>query len=510
MSVSIPGSMAWFAVHELRLAWREAQAMLTGGRPERLRKVAIGVGVFVAFMHVVAYFVLRRVAGAGVANDLPTLVAVTAGVMLSGSAILSQAMESVTRTFYTRSDLELILSSPVRAHRLFAVRIGAIALSVGAMSLLFMGPFIDVLAWQSGAHWLGAYGVILAVALVATALAVALTALMFQIIGPKRARLVAQISAAVIGGLFVIGLQIAALFSTGTMSRLSFLQSEFVLAHAPSLDSVVWWPARAALGDASLMPVVGLLSVIVFAVTTAFFAPRFANFVVAASGVSRGAAQTHGAERAFRVQAPSGALRRKERLLLIRDPWLLSQSLLQLLYLLPPALMLWHSFGSDSGVAVILVPVLVMSAGQLAGGLAWLTLCGEDAPDLVLTAPVPTAQLLRAKVEAVMQCVAVVFCPFAAALALSSLSAAVIAVLGVFASAASASAIQFWFRAQAKRSQFRRRHTSSRIATLSEAFSSISWAGTAAVAASGNWLAVVLAAISAGILLIVKALAASR
>ncbi len=43
--------------------------------------------------------------------------------------MLSQAMESVTRAFYARSDLDLILSSPVVARRVFAVRIAAMALS---------------------------------------------------------------------------------------------------------------------------------------------------------------------------------------------------------------------------------------------------------------------------------------------------------------------------------------------------------------------------------------------
>jgi ABC-2 type transport system permease protein len=203
-------------------------------------------------------------------------------------------------------------------------------------------------------------------------------------------------------------------------------------------------------------------------------------------------------------------LRRKERTLLVRDPWLLSQSLMQLLYLLPPALMLWHSYGDDAGVGVVLVPVLVMSAGQLAGGLAWLTLCGEDAPDLVLTAPVPERLLLRAKIEAVMQCIAVVFLPFVVALIALSPGVAAAAAFGIAASAASATAIQFWFRAQAKRSQFRRRHTSSRIATLSEAFASIAWAGTAAIAAAGGWAAAVLALIPIGILFTVKSMAGAR
>src|SRR5690348_9019449 len=108
----------------------------------------------------------------------------------------------------------MILASPCPAHRLFALRAGAIGLSVSVMSLLFVGPFIDVLAWRNGPRWLAAYGVMVAVSLVATASATALTATLFQTVGPKRTRLLAQIAAAVIGGIFVIGLQLAAMFST--------------------------------------------------------------------------------------------------------------------------------------------------------------------------------------------------------------------------------------------------------------------------------------------------------
>ncbi|RYX87410.1 MAG: permease, partial [Bradyrhizobiaceae bacterium] len=46
----------------------------------------------------------------------------------------------------------------------------------------------------------------------------------------------------------------------------------------------------------------------------------------------------------------------------------------------------------------------------------------------------------------------------------------------------SATCIQLWYRVQARRSQFRRRQTSSRIATFAEAFSSIGWAATAVLA----------------------------
>ena len=124
-----------------------------------------------------------------------------------------------------------------------------------------------------------------------------------------------------------------------------------------------------------------------------------------------------------------------------------------------------------------------MTAGQLAGGLAWLTISGEDAPDLVGSAPVSRSRLLRAKIEVVLQSVGFELLPFAAALSLVSLRQAILVMLGSAAAASSSTAIQLWFRSQSKRSHFRRRHTSSRIATFSEALVSITWAaaGTAAL-----------------------------
>jgi ABC-2 type transport system permease protein len=189
-------------------------------------------------------------------------------------------------------------------------------------------------------------------------------------------------------------------------------------------------------------------------------------------------------------------------MLLCRDPWLLSQSLMQLLYLVPPALLLWRSF-SDSTLAIILItPVIVMAAGQLAGGLGWLTISGEDAPDLVVTAPLQTSRVIRAKIEVVLIAIGVLFAPLIMALVLASPLQAAVTAIGVTVAASSATAIQLWFRVQARRSQFRRRQTSSRLATFAEAFSSIGWAATSALAlampvaalVSGLMTAVVLAA----------------
>jgi ABC-2 type transport system permease protein len=136
-----------------------------------------------------------------------------------------------------------------------------------------------------------------------------------------------------------------------------------------------------------------------------------------------------------------------------------------------------------------------MAAGQLAGGLAWLTISGEDAADLVSTAPLSPSRVIRAKIEVVLIAIAAIFAPLVLALLFASPLQAAVTASGVIVAAASATAIQLWFRVQARRSQFRRRQTSSRLATFAEAFASIGWAATAALA-----LAIPIAALISGVM----------
>jgi ABC-2 type transport system permease protein len=496
--MSSAAALSWFARHEIRLAWREWLAMMTGARRKRKRAV-IGLLALAAFLHLPAYAVIGRIAGLQAPLDTPALIVVTVTIFLAWALMLSQAIESVTRVFYARADLDLIMSSPVKLTNIFSVRIAAIALSVTGMALLFSSPFVDVLIVGGGARWFSAFGVVIAIGLSAAAVAIAITVLLFHLIGPGRTRLVAQILAAIIGAGFVIALQIAAILSYGTLSRFAVLTSDVAAAYAPDLGSPVWWPARAAIGNGEVLALLLAASLILLGSVMAIFSPQFAGTVVSASAAAtttrRGSRTT-----AFRRGSRQQALRWKEFMLLRRDPWLVSQSLMQLLYLAPPALMLWRSFSESSGAAILIAPVIVMAAGQLAGGLAWLTISGEDAADLVATAPMPPSRVTRAKVEVVLITIAVTFAPLVAALAFASPLQAAITAMFVVIATVSAAAIQLWFRVQAKRSQFRRRQTSSRVATFAEAFCSIGWAATAALAISIPLAALISGAMTAAIL----------
>lgn len=471
--------VSWFAGHEIRLAWRELLGMLTAGTRWRKPSVALVMAALLVILHLPAWVVAGRFADIQAPLDTPTLIVITASVFLAWALMLSHAMESVTRVFYVRADLDLIMSSPVPLATIFSVRIAAIALSVTLMALLFATPFIDVLVIGGGTRWFAAYGVVVAIGLSASAAAIALTVALFRLFGPARTRLVAQIVSAVTGAGFVIALQIAAILSYGTLSRFAVLTSDAAARFAPEPDSLLWLPARAMLGDgAALLPLLAG-SLILLGATMTAFSPRFGDYAASVSPEV-----THASHRArpFRAVSRQGALRRKELQLLWRDPWLVSQTLMQLLYLLPPAVMLWRSFGGGNGAFIVLAPVIVMAAGQLAGGLAWLTISGEDASDLVATAPLPPSRITRAKIEVVLLIIAAVFAPLILALLLVWAELAVITAVAAIVAAGSATAIQLWFRVQGRRSQFRRRQTSSRIATFAEAFSSIGWAATAALA----------------------------
>jgi len=493
--VSRPGTLIWFAQHESRLAWRDWLARITAGGRRSLTTVAVVLTLVAVFMHLLADSMVGRFADVGVDADKVNLVVITGSVFVIWSLMMSHAMETVTRAFYARSDLDLILTSPAEASKIFAMRIATVALSIVLMAILLASPFINVLAVRGGMRWLGSYAVVVAFGLAAAALAVAVTSVLFKSIGPQRTRVVAQILAAVVGAAFVIGLQVGAILSFGTLSRFDFLRSATFVAQAPEIGSMIYWPARAMLGD--LMALAGVLSlgVILLAAAVITFSPRFADHVIAAAGIPSTSRRQRSWPTRFHAATPRRALRRKEWMLLLRDPWLMSQTLMQILYLLPPWLLLWLSFGQRAA-PLVLVPVLTMAGGQLAGGLAWLAISGEDAPDLVATAPVPSRAIVRAKIEAVIGAIAIVFLPFLAALAFLVPSYALVAGLGIVAAAASATQIQLWFRSQAKRGNFRYRLVSSRTATFAETVSSVTWAVTATFAAIGSLRAAIPAVIA--------------
>jgi ABC-2 type transport system permease protein len=469
--------------HEARLARRDLAYLLTAGHRWRLSTVLLVLAIGFIIMHLVAFGMVARYAEETAAADIGIYISLTGTILLSLMLMLSQALEKVTRLFYAQGDLDLLASSPVSLRLIFMLRIGNTAVSTLGMACFVLIPFVNILVWLGGAHWLSAFGLAIAGACTASGFALILTAILFDTLGPRRTRLISQIVSAVVGSAFVIGIQAAAILSIGRLSQQALFDSDLLHSHAPAVTSPFWLPARAALGDLHALLACILFGLGSLTIPLLLLARHVGGYALSASSAVLSARHKRSRLGWFATTSPRLLLWRKEWLLLWRDPWLASQSLMQLLYLIPPALLLWRFYGHDRGALIVLAPVLTMAAGQLAGGLAWLAVSGEDAPDLIATAPISPVRALTGKVEAVLMLIFLIFAPFLLGLAGLSLEMTLVVAIGIVAASVSSTMIQIWFRSQAKRRYFSRRQTSSRIATFTEAFCAVSWA-----AAAGLWL----------------------
>jgi ABC-2 type transport system permease protein len=175
----------------------------------------------------------------------------------------------------------------------------------------------------------------------------------------------------------------------------------------------------------------------------------------------------------------------KELALIARDPMLVAKSLLQTLYLLPMLVLLVRR----ADVAPLLAATLVVMASSLAATFAWLTISGEEAPDLLESSPVPRDRVRWLKVCAAVLPVGVMLLPFLAWYAW--LSPAMLAIVAVFAAAsvASAGVIAVWTGKPGSPRDMRARQKQSIVMNFVELFSSMGWAAACYCAITGHyWL----------------------
>jgi ABC-2 type transport system permease protein len=200
----------------------------------------------------------------------------------------------------------------------------------------------------------------------------------------------------------------------------------------------------------------------------------------------------HGVQQAVSLvrvaQAPAGGQRYqfgrslthavivKEWRLILRDPQLISQVLLQLLYMLPLCFVL---LVNDSARMPGVGAALTFLCGSLTAALAWVIISAEDAPDLLRAAPCNMGTIRRAKLAAVaMPALAIVILPLLWVLARDALAAALMAAT-VVASVATSALIAMWCGRPAVRGEFKARGKGNFLSNVLETLNGFTWAGLA-------------------------------
>lgn len=370
-----------------------------------------------------------------------------------------------------------------------------------ASATILIVPLINMLVWFAGPRWLWIYPVLAASALFAASTGIALTLLLFRLAGPRRTRVLAQILATIIAAAFVLTLQVLNVVPAKTRDGLLHAINEpggFLLLDR---DGWLWTPVRALAGEPAAMLAWFALSLAMFAATVWFLAVRFAASAVQSAAVAQTASRksVRTAHMRFRSGAAQ-AMRRKEWRLLARDPFLISQIMLQIIYTLPISIVIWRSQGPGGSLAISVAPAIVVIASQIAASLAWLTISGEDAPEFLATAPVTRKELEWRKLQAIALPLALLLGLPLAGLTIAEPWAALLAL--VFAAGASASTafLNFCHPMPGKRVMMLRRHSQSKLIAMMEHGLALLWAIAVVMAALGTWLTVIPLALAAGLL----------
>ncbi|MEH6437339.1 hypothetical protein [Massilia sp. DD77] len=484
-----PGSVRWLMAHELRLAWFNAGA--SSGTPSGRRPggaaIALLAGGWV-LLHLAAWFTLRRLEGFD-RTALPLLAAISVVMLVGATAMLSSSLKASVLALFERGDLDLLLSSPLPSHSTFTVRLGAIAAGTASVYYFLLAPFAHAGLLLGQPAWLGLYPAVIGLPVLCACAGMLMTLALVRMLGARRTRVVGQVLGALAGASVFI---VSQLYMQTSQVRRRDAEAALLarLGRDDSLgaDSALWLPARAVLGDP--LPALGLLALAGLAfLGTARYTHRFfvQGLQQSVSELRASPAGTTGPHFRF-GRSVFDTIVIKEWRLILRDPHLISQVLLQLLYLLPLCFVVF----SRSALQLPAVAAgLALLCGSLAGSLAWIVISAEDVPDLLRTAPAAGRTVRLAKLAAVVAPpLAVVALPLAWLL-IHAPAAGILACLAVVGSVWSAALVVLWCGRPGLRSSFKGRGKANFLSNFLEMSGSLCWGAlggllVAAHAASGS------------------------
>lgn len=322
--------------------------------------------------------------------DVQVLGIVTLTFTFVATLMLSQALLQATRTLFSNSDMAFFMTAPVSANRVFAAKLLGIAAGVLSLYGAFILPIVLPIALLNYAPLLGAVPMLVALSLWASATAMLLLIVAARVCGPRVAQMFGNIAAAVFGGLFFL---IAQLTFSGTRGE-GFLASTLGSSSNLTADQPLFVLARGALGDMRVLMVTAAATAVILWATVRSSGGAFRAILqdVRVTSTSRTSASRG-------PKGPFSAIAAKELRVLGRERELLFQVTLRLMYLVPLIYLVIQGKEQDP---FLLAGSVAFLTGQLCSSIAWLMISGEDAPELLATAPLSRTLIHRAKLTAAL------------------------------------------------------------------------------------------------------------
>ena len=469
------GSAPWLVRHEMRmfthgLGFGAAKAGAARGR-SRTRTIVVSA-LAMLLLHAFAFVIVTGVNHMGATLPPQAVMIVTVALAVVLTLMLSMALKGCVESLYERGDLDLLLSSPLSSRTILATRLLGIAAGTAAPFLILLTPLANVGLFAGHPSWMALYPVIVSMSLIAAAGGMLATLALVRLIGVRRTRTTAQILAALSGALVFLLTQGYNLSTPALRDTLAGWVGPLLAADGPlGPDSLAWLPGRALTGSPLALLTLIALGVGTYALTATLTHRLFVRGVLHAGAMAAPRKPAGSAPLRFRGGVTQ-AIVRKEWRLILRDPQLIVQVLMQLLYLLPMVVLI---FKSDSPSLPGIATAMTMVTLMLTASIAWLVIAAEDAPDLLATAPLGHGRVQHAKLIAVVTPPMLLLAPVFAWVGLHQPLAALLMAGTVGAGAYAIAQICLWCGKPATRETFKMRAKGNGMMSVLELACSASW-----------------------------------
>lgn len=416
-----PGTLPWLLRYELLLMWRSLGKLT---RAIVIVVVALGglylVGTGALGLHF--FFRVRESLTVAETPDGPPMTAIflwlaLAAQLLMWTLSLFQAMKQSIESLFERGDIDLLLSSPMRGEVIFSSRLIAIAATIFASWLPLAIPAIGIGITVGFPQILGTLPTLACMASLSASVGILLVLALVRAIGLKRARVAGQIIASLIGVSFFLGYQaiywsnikwfvgeidpeVAETTATETTESVMQLMTLFTDGGPLNAQNPLLFPARALVFDLpSLLLLIGL-SAIAFWLTVKI---AYRSFLRSTQQSTHRDTRKR-ARRTAPARFQPGLVRTlllKEWRSIWRNPFLVSRTLLQVLYLIPATVLILSgtlNVGPNLSSQIGLISVYFGSS--LVAALTGICVNGEEAADLLASAPVSGDRLRVIKLVA--------------------------------------------------------------------------------------------------------------
>jgi ABC-2 type transport system permease protein len=395
------GTLPWLLRHELRLWWREMRSKTL------LIALAVAFGLLIAMLFTLSWFALSPVRQQFSFDSIPEpAVWATVMIWLVGFFYaFIQAMGQSIVALFDRGDLDLLIASPISSKVVFASRLLGVAVETFLGFCLLVVPISLIAILVGVPQLLGLYPALIGISLYATSLSMLLSLLLVRLFGAKRARAFAQILTVFFSAIVFLGIQLPNLVSQDSINGISGasgafwpqVQYWFRTGSLLGADSLVWFPAKTIFFD----PIATLLTLLTSSLLAWLTVETLHRSFVAGTqqSMTRKQRQLRPGQSTRFASGFNRVVLLKEWRIIRRNPYLISNIFLQILFLIPALVIVSRG---NMGVAIasfstFVATVSTFVGSTLAQSLTQICVSGEEAADLLKASPVNSATLRRLK-----------------------------------------------------------------------------------------------------------------